>query len=190
MITRETTLDLLREQLGEAVLGTTEFRGETSVTIPKEALLKAAWVLWHNGYLQLLDLTAVDHYGAEPRFLMVYEFYHLAANTHLRLKTELTEDEPTVNSLTSLYQTANWHEREAYDLMGIQFTGHPDLRRILMWEGYPFHPLRKDFPLEGLDSAAPQAFTRTVPLEGGPFVTQPSNSSHAREPRSHAPNVQ
>lgn len=189
MISRESTLDLLRDQLGEAVQGTIEFRGETSVTIQKEALLKAAQVLLQNGYLQLLDLTAVDHYGSEPRFAMVYEFYHLVANTHLRLKTELTEDDPRVDSLTSLYQTANWHEREAYDLMGIQFTGHPDLRRILMWEGYPFHPLRKDFPLEGLDSDSPEAFTRTVPLEGGPFVTQPSDSSRAREPRSHAPNV-
>jgi NADH-quinone oxidoreductase subunit C len=84
-----------------------------------------------------------------------------------------------------VWRTANWHEREIYDMMGIRFSGHPDLRRILMWEGYPYHPLRKDFPLAGKSSDLPGvAFTNPAPLEGGPFVTIPSpGDAVGREPR-------
>ena len=90
---------------------------------------------------------------------------------------------PTV---TGIWPTADWHEREIYDMMGITFDGHPDLRRILMWDGYPFYPLRKDFPLAGRPSEMPDvAFTDTAPLAGGPFVTSPSSASTVhREPRS------
>ncbi len=89
----------------------------------------------------------------------------------------------------SVWRTANWHEREIYDMMGIRFRGHPDLRRILMWEGYPYFPLRKDFPLAGKPSELPGvAFTKVTPMEGGPFVTLPSSSdSIAREPRVRVP---
>ena len=100
-------------------------------------------------------------------------------------KYSLREDEKA-DSVADLWETANWHEREVYDMMGIEFNGHPDLRRILMWEGYPFFPLRKDFPLAGRQSDMPDvAFTERAPLEGGPFVTSPTGSSTAhREPRS------
>ena len=89
-------------------------------------------------------------------------------------------------SVIDIWATADWHEREVYDMMGIEFEGHPDLRRILMWEGYPFHPLRKDFPLAGKETDLPDvAFTGVAPLEGGPFVTAPSaDSTVHREPRS------
>ena len=88
--------------------------------------------------------------------------------------------------MTDLWATANWHEREVYDMMGIEFAEHPDLRRILMWEGYPFYPLRKEFPLAGKQSELPDvAFTGVAPLEGGPFVTTPSAAGAiSREPRA------
>ena len=93
---------------------------------------------------------------------------------------------PTV---TGVWRTADWHEREAYDMMGIKFVGHPNLTRILMWEGYPHFPLRKDFPLEGKPTEVPDvAFTKTAPMEGGPFVTiASSENSTAREPRRRNP---
>ena len=90
-------------------------------------------------------------------------------------------------SLVPIWPTANWHEREIYDMMGIRFSDHPDLRRILMWEGYPYYPLRKDFPLEGKPSEMPDvAFSEIAPLAGGPFVTSPGpGGTKDREPRGH-----
>jgi NADH-quinone oxidoreductase subunit C len=104
---------------------------------------------------------------------------------HLRVKAKVSEDE-AVPTATDIWLGADWHEREVYDMMGIRFSGHPDLRRILMWEGYPFHPLLKDFPLAGRPSEMPDvAFTGVAPLEGGPFVTSAgSNDSVKREPRA------
>jgi NADH-quinone oxidoreductase subunit C len=94
-----------------------------------------------------------------------------------------------VPTVSDIWPTADWHEREVYDMMGIKFSGHPDLRRILMWEGYPFFPLRKDFPLEGKPSEMPDVgFTKVAPMADGPFVTSAgSGDTVTREPRSRRP---
>ena len=116
----------------------------------------------------------------------------MADNVHLRLKTTVSEDDieaaPTV---CTIWPTAEWHEREIYDMMGLRFAGHPDLRRILMWEGFPFFPLRKDFPLEGKPSEMPEVgFSNIAPLDGGPFVTSPSSATAKdREPRARHPDI-
>ena len=86
--------------------------------------------------------------GKDPRYEVVYEIYSYQHGCHLRLKTGISESEREAISVVDLWPTANWHEREAYDMLGVTFKGHPDMRRILMWEGYPYYPLRKDFPLE------------------------------------------
>jgi NADH-quinone oxidoreductase subunit C len=101
------------------------------------------------------------------------------------VKAPVGEDEK-VPSAVSLWAGADWHEREVWDMMGIAFSGHPDLRRILMWEGYPFHPLRKDFPLAGLPTEMPDvAFSDVAPMEGGPFVTcSGGEDTVRREPRA------
>ena len=134
----------------------------------------------------LVDITGVDNYGEDPRFTVVYELYGYGHHCHLRLKTDVSEEKSELPTVTSVWRTADWHEREIYDLMGIRFRGHPDLRRILMWEGYPYFPLRKDFPLAGKPSEMPDlAFTRAAPLEGGPFVTAAGGKDAlAREPRA------
>jgi NADH-quinone oxidoreductase subunit C len=113
----------------------------------------------------------------------------VANGQDLRIKTDVSEEKSELPSVLPIWRTANWHEREVYDLMGIRFSGHPDLRRILMWEGYQYHPLRKDFPLAGKPTDLPGvAFTKVTPMEGGPFVTLPSSSdSIAREPRVRVP---
>ena len=117
---------------------------------------------------------------------MVYELYSYANGCHLRVKSGVDAAEREVPTVTDLWDTANWHEREVYDMMGIDFKDHPDLRRILMWEGFPFFPLRKDFPLAGKPSEMPDvAFSDAAPLEGGPFVTAPdATNPKSREPRS------
>jgi NADH-quinone oxidoreductase subunit C len=115
----------------------------------------------------------------------------MSHGTHLRLKLKVSEEASVVDTVSDIWPTANWHEREIYDMMGIKFGGHPDLRRILMWDGYPYFPLRKDFPLEGLPSEMPDvAFTKVTPLEGGPFVTVPTAAgSKDREPRARPPEL-
>jgi NADH-quinone oxidoreductase subunit C len=102
------------------------------------------------------------------------------------LKISVSEDLLEVPTVSDLWATADWHERECFDMFGIKFSGHPDLRRILMWDGYPYFPLRKDFPLGGRPSDMPDvAFTGVAPLAGGPFVTIPSTATAKdREPRS------
>jgi NADH-quinone oxidoreductase subunit C len=101
----------------------------------------------------------------------------------------VSEETAELPSVTSVWRGADWHEREIYDMMGIRFSGHPDLRRILMWEGYPYFPLRKDFPVAGKPSDMPEvAFTQAAPQEGGPFVTAPGGlDAAAREPRARVP---
>jgi len=165
----------------------TEFRGETTLELALDQIVPACkFAKEELGFNFLIDLSSVDNFGDEPRFEVVYELYSMDANILLRLKTRVSEDHLEVPTVAHLWATANWHEREVYDMMGIRFSGHPDLRRILMWEGYPYYPLRKDFPLEGKPSDMPDvAFSQPAPLAGGPFVTLPS-SGHIedREPRA------
>src|SRR5947207_15833127 len=101
----------------------------------------------------------------------------------LRLTLKAPEEAGAVDTVSDIWPTANWHEREIYDMMGIKFDGHPDLRRILMWDGYPYFPLRKDFPLAGLPSEMPDvAFTKITPLERRPFLTIPSTAGSKHRP--------
>ncbi len=177
----------LTDTFGEKILGSTEFRGETTVTLEAAAIVEVATFCRDAlGFDFLVDVCTVDNAGEDPRFEVVYHLYSYSTFAGLRLKCTLPEDAAEIASVSSVYPTANWHEREAYDMMGIRFAGHPDLRRILMWEGYPFYPLRKEFPLGGKPSEMPDvAFTGVAPLEGGPFVTAPTTAGTvAREPRS------
>ncbi len=177
----------LRECLGDVVSVPTEFRGEVTVTVPDAERIAEACALARRelGFDFLVDLSGIDNYGEDPRWTVVYELYGREHGCHLRLRTSVSEEKSELPTVSGVWRTANWHEREAYDMLGIRFRGHPDLRRILMWEGYPYFPLRKDFPLAGKSSEVPGvAFTRPAPLEGGPFVTTPgAPDSIAREPR-------
>ncbi len=135
-----------------------------------------------QGFDLLADLTAVDWAeGAAPRFSVVYHLYSTAnPGTYVRVVSPCagTEAEPTAPSAVGIWPAANWHERECFDMFGIKFQGHPDLRRILMWDGYPYHPLRKEFPLAGIETDLPVADiaeetgTKVIaaPMMGGPFV--------------------
>jgi NADH-quinone oxidoreductase subunit C len=169
------------------VLKKVEFRGETTLYVERTEIKDLARFCKDTlGFAFLVDLSGVDNFGEEPRFEVVYELYHFDQGVYLRLKISVSEDELEVPTVSDIWSTADWHEREAYDMYGIKFAGHPELTRILMWEGYPFYPLRKDFPLAGRPSEMPDvAFSKAAPLAGGPFVTVPSTATTKdREPRS------
>ena len=172
------TIASLQKQFPGKVGQAHEFRGEQTLEIDRDIIRAASAHLKELGFNFLLDISSVDHFGDEPRYEVVYEFCTLGGarnQEHLRVKVKVSEDDLTIDSILPVFQGADWHEREIFDMMGITFNGHPDLRRILMWEGYPYHPLKKDFPLEGLPSDMPgEAFSRIAPLEGGPFVAAPS----------------
>lgn len=169
------------------VVKKTAFRGETTLEIPRDAIHAACSFLHSElGYTYLVDISSVDDFGDEPRFEIVYELCQWERCENLRLRVRVSEDDLEVATVSDLWATADWHEREIFDMMGIRFKEHPDLRRILMWDGYPFYPLRKDFPLAGRASDMPDvAFSAAAPLEGGPFVTLPSTATAKdREPRA------
>lgn len=182
-----TDADKIEAEFAPDVFDRKEFRGETTLSIHATRLHDVA-LFCRNvlEYDMLLDICSVDHYGSHPRFEVIYELYSIANKSHLRLKCSTSEDEAEVDTVSDLWPTANWHEREVWDLMGIRFRNHPDLRRILMWEGYPYHPLRKEFPLGGIQTDVPDvAFTEVAPLAGGPFVTIPTEgNTEVREPRA------
>jgi NADH-quinone oxidoreductase subunit C len=160
------------------------FRGETTWVVEVAEMASVLSALKSSGFDYLIDISSVDNSESDPRFEMVYELFSYTTHQHLRVKCLVAEDQE-VPTASGIWRTAEWHEREVWDMMGIKFSGHPDLRRILMWEGYPYHPLRKEFPLEGKPTEMPDiAFTRPAPLEGGPFVTAPADNTQEREPRA------
>jgi len=181
----------LRAQFGEILSESIEFRGEITLKLSDANRIAEVCEFAKKslGFDYLVDISSVDNYGDDPRFTIVYELYSYGHRTHLRLKTDVGEERSELPTVTGVWKTADWHEREIYDMMGIRFRGHPDLRRILMWEGYPYFPLRKDFPLAGKPTEMPDiAFSRPAPLEGGPFVTVPGGKDTlAREPRVRIP---
>jgi NADH-quinone oxidoreductase subunit C len=191
-MTSQQAIESLNKSLGAKLQNTTEFRGETTCAIRETDLREIAKFCRDElSFDYLLDITSIDNFGEEPRFEIVYHLYSMPHGTHLRLKLTVSEDLGAVDTVSDIWPTADWHEREIFDMMGVKFNGHPDLRRILMWDGYPFFPLRKDFPLAGLPSDMPDvAFTKVTPLEGGPFVTVPSTAgSKDREPRARPPEL-
>lgn len=152
-------LQVIREEFTDAIIAVSEFRGQVSVTIKKESLLDIAKFIQREPGLNfeyLQDLCGADYLGKKvPRFEVVYQLYSIKYRHMLRLKAPVAEDDCRIKSVTSIWQGAGWHERECYDMYGIVFDGHPDLRRILLpedWEGFP---LRKDYPVQGPDKEWP-----------------------------------
>jgi NADH-quinone oxidoreductase subunit C len=143
-------VEKLRGWNAKAVAEVIEFHGETTVVVPRELLRATAE--YCRGELEfnfLSDATSVDRFPIEPRFEMNYHLVSIPKKLKLRLRTRLSGADPTVDSMVPVWPGAGWLEREIFDLMGIRFNGHPDLRRILLpadWEG---HPLRRDYPTEG-----------------------------------------
>lgn len=143
--------ELIDAQLPGTITDRHAFRGDQTVAIAAGSLLPLVDLLHAEGFQLLVDVTAVDWPEREARFDVVYHWLNLASQERLRVKVAVA-DGASLPSLALRYKTANWFEREVFDLFGIPFDGHPDLRRLLMWQDFPGHPLRKDFPLDGGDA--------------------------------------
>ena len=144
-------IDRIKSKYPRIIIDSHNFRGEQTITVNKESVLELFKFLRDDPELDfkfLMDLTAVDYLNRKDnRFEVVYHFYSLKHNHRLRVKVPVSEDDCTIDSVSSLWKTANWYEREVWDLYGIKFNGHPDMRRILLYEEFKGHPLRKDYPI-------------------------------------------
>lgn len=146
------TLKLLKEQYPDKIIETHSYRGDDTAIIQKEAVLEIMRFLKEDERLKynfLMDLAGVDYltFKKEPRFEVVYHLYSLEYNRRVRIKVPVDEDDLTIDSLTPLWKAANWYEREVWDMFGIKFSGHPNLKRLLLYEEFVGHPLRKDYPI-------------------------------------------
>jgi len=148
----QASVEKLKSKFSADVLDVVEFRDELTVTVEKGRIVEISTFLRDEcGYNLLCDLCGVDYLGQAPRFMVVYNLYNITSKQRLRIKVAVEEQNASVDTVSGVWSTANWPERECWDLMGISFNNHPGLRRILMaadWEG---HPLRKDYPVQGPD---------------------------------------
>ena len=172
------TVAFLRERCPNAILSVSERLGETTIIVRQDAIVEVCQTLRDAPALQynfLSTITAVDWLEREPRYDIVYHLMSLSNGAIIRLKIQIGDDEqpqPEAPSVTSVWPAANWYEREVYDLFGIRFAGHPDLRRIEMPDDWVGHPLRKDYPLTGIQLPEPRwggqvPFNAPLPAEIG-----------------------
>jgi NADH-quinone oxidoreductase subunit C len=142
----------LKERFAADIVEIKEFRGEVTVTVKKENIVEICnYLKTALAFNMLTDVTAVDYLGQDPRFMVVYNMYSIPNKDRLRVKAPVGENDCTIDTVTGLWSSADWLEREVYDLFGVVFKNHPDLRRILMTDDWVGHPLRKDYPLQGPD---------------------------------------
>jgi NADH-quinone oxidoreductase subunit C len=142
--------EILKEKFADLVLDHHENCGDETVIIKPEGLLNVAKFIKTHPELDfnvLMDIAGVDYLERQPRFEVVYHFYSLRHKARLRIKLPVPEDQPEVDTLTVYWKGADWYEREVWDMFGIRFRGHPNLKRILMYEGFEGHALRKDYPI-------------------------------------------
>lgn len=139
----------LQNSLPDAIVGAKFDRNELTLTISKDQIRAAAGVVQQAGYNFLEDVTCVDWYPSEPRFHVIYHILSMTLKERLRLMAQVESIDPSIDSITPVWPSANFYEREVWDLFGVRFHEHPNLRRIMMPEEWPGHPLRKDYPVEG-----------------------------------------
>jgi NADH-quinone oxidoreductase subunit C len=151
-------LQKLASQFPKSIEASGKFRGDLSIQVRKNDLVRVCSFLQSDPELSfdmLIDLLGVDMYRPEGRFEVVYNLYSLKNKYYVRLKVLVDEADPVVPTVTSLWSAANWLERETFDMIGVRFSGHPDLRRLYMPEEFEYYPLRKDFPLLGIPDSLP-----------------------------------
>lgn len=164
----------LQKKFPDAIVSTHSEHGNDTISIKKEALLEIAQFIKddHEFLFDMpIDCTCVDWLGKrEPRFELVYHFYSTAKKQRLRLKIDLSEVDCSSHSLTNLWPGFDWHERETWDMYGVRFIGHPNLRRVLMYEEFVGHPLRKDYPMDARQPLIPMRSVTQFPTQRHPPV--------------------
>ncbi|MFA5803756.1 MAG: NADH-quinone oxidoreductase subunit C [Melioribacteraceae bacterium] len=158
MNTKELIVEKVKEKFGESVEEISDFRDDLCITIKKDQIVNLGKFLKEDPDLQFImckDVTAIDWATRKKRFTTVYHIYSFRLNYTLRLKSNIDDDPPTIETVSSVWQSANWYERETWDMYGIKFVNHPDLRRMYMPEGFEYHPLKKDFPVLGIPGSLP-----------------------------------
>jgi len=144
----------IKEEFGDAIESARTMAGDLTFQVRRDAIAQVAGSLkTKHAFTYLVDICGADYPKRTPRFDVVYHLYSFAANRRVRLKVATDEGSP-VPTICGVWRAANWCEREAYDMYGVRFEGHPDMTRILLWEGFNGYPLRKDFPVEGIDTGA------------------------------------
>ena len=165
-------LDRLRRKFGAAILSTHSDLGNDTAVVERDRLVEIAEFLRDDRELQFnvpIDCTAVDFYQRrEPRFEVIYHLYSLERRHRLRLKVLVSEDDPVCPSLTPVWRGMNWHERETWDMYGIRFTGHPNLKRVLLYEEFVGYPLRKDYPVDKRQPLIEMRPVRDIPTQRQP----------------------
>jgi NADH-quinone oxidoreductase subunit C len=157
-MTNNEIIEKVKSRLPETLLEVYEFRGDLTLVIKKEEIVRVAEFIKGDPDLSfdlIIDACGVDRYRPEGRFEVVYNVYSLKNKRYLRLKVRVEENHPVVPTVTGVWPGANWHERETFDMFGVKFEGHPDLRRMYLPEEFEYHPLRKDFPLMGIPDSLP-----------------------------------
>jgi len=150
------TVEALKTKFGDAILETGGYAGDTCVRVSLDKIHEiCAWLKEDQHFVYLVDLFGADRFTSEDRFEVIYNIISLKTGTRIYLKVWCPEEEPVVASVTDIWPAANWNEREAWDMFGIKFDGHPDLRRMFMPEDFQYHPLRKEFPLLGIPGSIP-----------------------------------
>ena len=181
----------LKEEFGDAIESARSFAGDLALQVRREAIADVcASLKTRHRFTYLVDICGADYPKREPRFDVVYHVYSFEANRRVRLK--VTADEATpVPTVCRVWRAANWPEREAYDMYGVRFSGHPDMTRILLWEGFNGYPLRKDFPVEGIDTGSaiyPEYYEETAgPVAGTGTGWKPAKPPEPAAPAAPAP---
>jgi NADH-quinone oxidoreductase subunit C len=180
----------LKEEFGDAIESARSFAGDLTFQVRRDAIAQVSASLKNrHKFTYLVDVCGADYPKREPRFDVVYHLYSFEANRRIRLKVATDEATP-VPTVCGVWRAANWSEREVYDMFGVRFDGHPDMTRILLWEGFNGHPLRKDFPVEGIDTGCaiyPEYYGETAgPVAGTGTGWKPAKPPEPPKPEPPA----
>ena len=177
-------VESLHEKFGDAITGVTLYANEHTIYVDRDSIVDVCRYLKEDfGFDYLSDIGGFDRFTEDDRFEVFYSLISMERGKRIRLKVRVDEDDPVVPSIVSVHGSANWNERECWDMMGVRFDGHPDLRRIYMPEDFEHHPQRKEFPSLGVPGSLPLPSQ----TDDGKIVDDPFPAAHGSKPKRRTP---